>query len=36
MRNVAKRSITGKTLTAKKGFKEQVAEMRKATEEKNI
>lgn len=36
MRNVAKRSITGKTLTVKKGFKEQVAEMRKATEEKNI
>ena len=36
MRDVAKKSITGKTLTTKKGFKEQVAEMRKATEEKNI
>jgi len=36
MRDVAKKAITGKTLTTKKGFREQVAEMRKATGEKNI
>lgn len=36
MRDVAKKAITGKTLATKKGFREQVAEMRKATGEKNI
>lgn len=36
VRDFAKKPITGKTLTTKKGYKEQVAEMRKATGEKNI
>ena len=36
MRDFAKKSITGETLTTKKGYKEQVAEMRKAASGNNI